>query len=190
MSVMTAEPQHPEVTATAGLHVRRAAPEDAAAVAATHVASWRVGYGGLLPDALLASLSVEERTASWTRNLGEGSEGRTFVALAEDGAVLGFATVGRCRDDASAPETGELWAMYAHPDAWRHGVGSALMGAAKQEMRAMGFQRATLWVLTANERARRFYESHGWHSRERHRVDWRGDVRLDEVQYELPALNP
>ena len=163
-------------------------PDDAAGVAVAHVASWRVGYADLLPDDFLARLSVEERTASWASNLAEGSGGRTFIAVSDDDTVLGFATVGPSRDEDAAPGTGELWALYTHPDAWRQGVGSALFDAATRDLQALGFQRATLWVLTSNRRARRFYESHGWQQQERHKVDWRGDVRLDEVRYELPDL--
>ncbi|KRF23226.1 MULTISPECIES: hypothetical protein [unclassified Phycicoccus] len=42
---------------------------------------------------------------------------------------------------------------------------------------------ATLWVLDGNQRARRFYEHHGWRSDGAAKVDWCGDVRLDEVRY-------
>jgi ribosomal protein S18 acetylase RimI-like enzyme len=185
MLAMNAQPPH----ASSTLRVRRGVPDDAAGVAVTHVASWRVGYAGQLPDALLASLSVDERTTSWTSWLAEGSGGRTFIALSDDDTVRGFASVGPSRDDDAMPGTGELWALYTHPDAWRQGVGSALIETAKRELHAMGFQRATLWVLASNDRARRFYESHRWQPHERHKVDWRGDVRLDEVQYELPDLD-
>jgi GNAT superfamily N-acetyltransferase len=184
MSAMNISCQQPGSPSPSGLRIRRGVPEDAAGVAVTHVASWRAGYAGLLPDSLLASLSVEERTASWRSHLAEGSGGHTLVAVAED-TLHGFATVGRSRDDDAPPGTGELWAMYTHPDVWRRGVGSALIGAAERELRAWGFLRATLWVLTSNVRARGFYERHGWQPEGRSRVDWRGDVRLDEVRYEL-----
>lgn len=189
MTAMEAQPAHAGNTQSHALRVRRGVPDDAAGVAVVHVASWQVGYAGQLPDQLLAGLSVEERTTSWRGRLAEGSEGRTLVALSNDDTVLGFATVGRSRDDDATPETGELWALYGHPDAWRQGVGSALFDATKRELRVLGFRRATLWVLTSNERARRFYENHGCQVGEHHRVDWRGDVRLDEVQYEIPDLN-
>ena len=37
------------------------------------------------------------------------------------------------------------------------------MVAAEEHLRAAGFTEAVLWVLEGNERAARFYESHGWH---------------------------
>jgi GNAT superfamily N-acetyltransferase len=170
------------------LHIRTATPEDAERVAVTHVASWRVGYAGLLPDALLASLSVEERTASWVNHLDPSARGKTLVATSGDGTVHGFASVGPSRDDDATPGTGELWALYTHPDAWGRGVGAALVACAASELRERGVSRATLWVLTGNDRARRFSESHGWQPDGRSRVDSRGDVRLDEVRYELADL--
>jgi hypothetical protein len=48
--------------------IRPATAEDAAGIAAVHVRSWQVAYRGQLPDALLDSLSVDQRTRWW----GEG----------------------------------------------------------------------------------------------------------------------
>lgn len=157
-------------------------------MAVTHVASWRAGYAGLLPEGLLASLSVEERTASWVHHLDPSARGRTLVATSDDDTVHGFASFGPSRDDDATSGTAELWALYTHPDAWCRGVGAALVASAGSELRARGFSRATLWVLADNERARRFYESHGWRPDGRSRVDWRGDVRLDEARHELADL--
>ena len=42
------------------------------------------------------------------------------------------------------------------------GVGAALMRQALADMRARGYRAALLWVLDANDRARRFYERFGW----------------------------
>ena len=51
---------------------------------------------------------------------------------------------------------GELGRLHVHPDHWHEGVGRALHDAAA----AAG--ATTLWVIDANERARRFYERNGW----------------------------
>jgi GNAT superfamily N-acetyltransferase len=188
MSGMGVERHHPGGHRHPELRIRTATPEDAERVAGTHVASWRAGYAGMLPDALLASLSVEERTASWVNHLDTRARGKTLIATSDDDTLHGFASVGPSRDDDATSATGELWALYTHPDAWGRGVGAALVVSAGGELRALGFSRATLWVLTVNYRARRFYESHGWRPDGRSRVDWRGDVRLDEVRYELADL--
>ena len=45
--------------------IRPATVDDAAAVAHVHVSSWRSTYRGLMPDAVLDSLSVERRAEFW-----------------------------------------------------------------------------------------------------------------------------
>lgn len=52
--------------------------------------------------------------------------------------------------------------MYLDPDAWGSGRGAALLTAGLAELSRAGFARATLWVLHSNDRARSFYEGHGW----------------------------
>jgi len=57
---------------------------------------------------------------------------------------------------------GWLEAMYVRPGAWGTGLADRLHAAAVEELRRRGGDRARLWVLAGNERARRFYERHGW----------------------------
>jgi ribosomal protein S18 acetylase RimI-like enzyme len=80
--------------------------------------------------------------------------------VAEDeGSIVAFASCGDSRD---APGEGELFAIYALPEAWGSGAGSALMDAVLRALRRSGFATAHLWVLEDNPRARRFYEREGW----------------------------
>ena len=51
--------------------------------------------------------------------------------------------------------------FYLHPDAWGSGAADPLMAACLDELRSR-FDRAILFVLEANPRARRFYERWGW----------------------------
>src|SRR4051812_37952245 len=67
---MTVEPGHRRAADTdrqvpPGTHIRLATDSDAERVAVTHVAAWRRGYAGQMPEALLAGLSVQERTGLW-----------------------------------------------------------------------------------------------------------------------------
>jgi ribosomal protein S18 acetylase RimI-like enzyme len=65
----------------------------------------------------------------------------------DDGQILGFAAF----DDSM------LNYLYVEPDAFGHGIGTALYTHAV-DRRPDGF---TFWVFQENERARRFYERHG-----------------------------
>lgn len=171
------------------VEIRAARVGDAAALARVHVATWRAAYAGLLPDELLRSLSVAEREASWVTAIGDGPAAgvATVVALVA-GGLVGFASVGPARDDDLSEDVSELWSLYVHPDSWGAGVGHALHSRALPRMRERAASSGTLWVLTANDRARRFYEAHGWLADGTEQTAWRADVPLEESRYRLPDL--
>jgi GNAT superfamily N-acetyltransferase len=142
--------------------IREATPSDAAGIARVHVEGWRWGYRGQLPDALLEGLSVQAREARWRDILARpAGEEATFVAEM-GGKVVGFAGCGRSQDKDSVPGTGELFSLYLEEGLVGRGVGRALMERVVEWLTARGFERATLWVLVTNERARRFYHAGGW----------------------------
>jgi GNAT superfamily N-acetyltransferase len=149
------------VSATIGTWTIRAGREDdAEALAALHVASWRWAYRGLLDDEVLDGLSVEDRGSMWRTLLGGGE---VAVIVAERGSELvGFASAGPSRDDDAEPGTGEVAAIYLAEEMAGSGLGAALFARIQDELRALGCSRATLWVLESNARARRFYEREGW----------------------------
>ena len=138
------------------IEVRRAAPEDAGPIADVHVRTWQVAYRGLMPDALLDGLSVQQREQVWrTRTRAESPP--VYVAV-HDGVIVGFcAVVTPSRDDDVEADVAEIGAIYVDPDAWRRGVGAALIDVARADLRAAGWRQVTLWVLAANQQARDFY---------------------------------
>jgi ribosomal protein S18 acetylase RimI-like enzyme len=145
--------------------VRLARPSDAGAIASVHVEAWRAGYRGLLADDALAQLSVGERERSWRRLLADEQARRrgrrVDVAVSAD-PVVGFVAAGPSRESDGSALSGEVYALYVHPDHWSSGVGSALLDTALAHMRGLGMREALLWVLAENARARRFYELAGW----------------------------
>ena len=144
------------------MRIRAATVDDARAIAEVHVASWRDTYRGLLPDAYLDRLSVDEREAQRRELIEDGSGTWGTLVADADGRVIGFAAYGPSRDDDAPSGTGEVPAIYLAPDAVGTGVGRELFEQTMAALRAAGYTRATLWVLEANERARRFYERAGW----------------------------
>lgn len=142
------------------MQIRLATIDDAREMAEIHVLSWQVAYRGLIPEAHLQSMSVDRREAKWRENLCD-SPAATRVAV-DNGCIVGWISTGPCRDDDATPDAGELFAMYLHPDHWRRGIGQSLWDAGRASLIAAGFRTATLWVLTGNDRARRFYEANGF----------------------------
>lgn len=141
------------------MEFRDAMPDDAVAIAEVHVASWRVAYRHLLPDALLDGLSVEGR-GRWWRRLLDAPRGDRVTLAVRDGVVVGFVHVALGPPDA--PDCGELVTLYLTPETWGTGVGQRLHDTSLVHLGAAGCTEARVWMLSTNERARRFYVRQGW----------------------------
>jgi ribosomal protein S18 acetylase RimI-like enzyme len=145
----------------AGTTIRPAVPEDAEAIERLRVAGWQTAYRGIISDAYLDSLLVDvPRRRRQLEALPDGF--RSNVAIA-GGRVVGWVSAGPCRDqDRAGPQHGEILACYVHPGWWRAGAGRLLMEHALEVLAKDGRDDVTLWVLEANDRARRFYEAVGF----------------------------
>jgi GNAT superfamily N-acetyltransferase len=148
-----------------GASVRPATLADAEGVGKVHVRSWQSAYRGKMLQELLDGLDPAGRAQVWRRIMEETepSRGGVLVAAAEGGGITAFASFGPSRDSDTDPRaTGEVFAIYADPDAWGTGAGRALMASAVAELARLGYASAILWVLDTNDRARRFYALAGW----------------------------
>jgi len=175
------------------VEVRPARVEDAAKIAAVHVASWQQGYRGLIPQAYLDGLDP----AVWTtrrihrlQQLDWSREG-CFVVADDNGELSGFTHVGPSRDDDTDPAlVGEIYAIYLAPPAWGKGLGRELMTAGLAQLADWGHSEATLWVLNTNERARRFYQASGFVPDGALKVDDSRGFPLHEVRYRRSLRQP
>ena len=139
--------------------VRPAVLQDAHAIAAVHVATWRDAYAGLLPDDLLDGLNVDDRAETWRGRLAALPAGVFVFVFELDADVLGFVSGGPQRDGGTA---GEVYAIYVDPCFQGRGAGRQLLRAAVDRLTTAGFTEARLWVLAGNHPARGFYQSQGW----------------------------
>ena len=155
--------------------LRDAVPGDADAVAAVHVASWQAAYRHLLPAPLLEGLSVDDR-ARWWRRLLEAPRGDHVVVAAHDGTLRGFVHVGLGPPDA--PGRGELVTLYVAPGQWGAGLGRRLHDTGLDRLVGEGCPEARVWMLSTNERARRFYVRQGWHRTEEVRIQQFGTATV------------
>ena len=144
--------------------VRSATVEDARAIAALHIASWRATYRGHMPDAMLDGLDLEARTAQRARSLEAATHDRRGnIVSCSEGIVRAWASWGPER--GAFPEHAnryELYAIYAHPDHVGHGHGRALMDHVVEASRAAGAKTLAVWVLDGNVKAIRFYTRAGF----------------------------
>ena len=163
--------------------VRPARVEDADSIGRVHVQTWQSCYRGQIPDEVLDSLSPSHRAEQWRRRLStEPMHGAVYVAEVH-GEVAGFASCSEATGDHAIEGAGELEAIYVLPRIWGTGTGRALLHAAEAWLRQAGFPDAMLWVLTANERARRFYEVAGWRCDGTEKMYERDGYEIPEVRY-------
>ncbi|MDE2335528.1 MAG: GNAT family N-acetyltransferase [Rhodospirillales bacterium] len=131
--------------------IRRAAPADAAAIGAVHVAAWRSAYPGILPPGYLARLSAFRQARHYELAIRTGAI--VHVAVVEE-QVVGFATAGAARGTRLAD--GEIETLYVLDD-WRdRGLGRALMTASAAALAEAGCRDVFVWVLRDNP-SRWFY---------------------------------
>jgi ribosomal protein S18 acetylase RimI-like enzyme len=142
------------------MKISAAVLEDAQAIARVHIRSWQAAYGDILEPSWLAALSVEERAVRW-RQILSAAESPAAVSR-QDGEVTGFVSFGRCRDEGAAASQGEILALYVAPAYWGRGTGQALLAHAASQLQVAACQSISLWVLSANLRGRKFYESCGF----------------------------
>jgi ribosomal protein S18 acetylase RimI-like enzyme len=89
----------------------------------------------------------------------------TFVLLAElDGRAVGYALANLVEargSYATGDRVGELETLSVLPELRGRGIGTLLMDAVEDELRARGVAEIRLNVVAGNERAMRFYERRG-----------------------------
>jgi GNAT superfamily N-acetyltransferase len=140
--------------------IRRAGVEDAGAIAEVQVRSWRAAYRGIMPQSYLDALDTGRRTDRWARWIGNADWPREAMLVAEEaGSVVAFANFGPLEESR---DVSEVEAFYSVPEVWGTGVNRRLMDAVTDGLVAGGYAEAVLWVLSANDRARRFYTAQGW----------------------------
>ena len=175
-----------ETLGKAAVTVRRARPEDAPVLAAVHVTAWHETYTGLLPDDMIAVLTVEVRRAWWVQRLSNPPEtpgGATYLAELA-GEAVGFGTCNDQRSDvlAGAGFDGEISSCYVLRAAQGRGVGHALMARMATRLQRAGYRAAGTWVLRMNAPGRRFIEGRGGTLIEGPKAV-RGHGRFTEVAY-------
>jgi ribosomal protein S18 acetylase RimI-like enzyme len=139
------------------IHVAHQA--ELAAVAEVHIEARNAYYDGHVDVVEL------ERRAALLRAFYPSLAATRFdgrlLSASVDGAVVGMALTGPPRDNFG-PWVGELYQIQVHPTHWRHGIGSRLHEECVTAWRSAGVTVGVLEVWSQNERARAFYESHGW----------------------------
>lgn len=138
-----------EPPAAAQLPWRPATAADAAALTGLERATNLVALGPLFPP---------ERYPFPT----DGVRRRWEQTLADAAVTVEVIDGAEGLDAFVAADAERLRHLGVHPDRWGEGIGRAAIERVLTAMRERGNQRALLWCLADNTRARRLYERIGW----------------------------
>jgi GNAT superfamily N-acetyltransferase len=174
-------------TPRADASVRNARVEDALAIGAVMLASWRQQYADVLPAQALAQLSPLAVADDWKRSISQPPTPRHRVLVALDGqGVVGYAVAAPAGDAGrTAGTVGELVDLVVHPDSTRQGHGSRLLAAAVDHLQASGYTEVLTWTVGRDRIRRRFLESAGFAADGATRTldSGPGSASLEQVRY-------
>jgi GNAT superfamily N-acetyltransferase len=160
--------------------IRIADINDATAISMVHIDTWRTTYRGMVPDYIIDGLDYVKNNERWRQTLSQGEDRRTYIAISDDGKIVGFATAGPNRN-CQYKFDGELYAIYILKEYHGQGFGRALVTAVARWLHSKGFYSMILWVLKENP-AKFFYEALGGKFITAEKVEI-GNSFLDELSY-------
>lgn len=129
---------------------------DSRALAEVHAVAWRYAYAGIIPGLTLERM-IARRGPSWWWRMHD--RGFRALVLDCDGAVVGYATLGRVRTPAD--RRGEIYELYLRPEVQGCGFGRRLFIDARARLREGGLDGLFVWALADNALACRFYRAMG-----------------------------
>ena len=154
---------------TAGFAIRRALPEDHAAVARE-----LADYLAFIGDALDAE-GLDHDIAHWQEEY-DGRTGVLLVVADPAGEVVGTAAVRLLE-----PGLGELKRMWLRPSRQGRGLGRRLMDACLDEARRLGCRALRLDTQAKLESAVRLYRAYGFSEVARYNDNHRADIWMERV---------
>jgi predicted N-acetyltransferase YhbS len=155
----------------ADVSVRPARPEDVAEIARIQIDTWRSAYASILPEPVIAALSVDTARAAWQEAVGAPPTPRHHVLVAqEQQSVVGFVALAPLDPQADEPQppgtspasTFTLGPLLVEPRWGRRGHGSRLLAAAVDHALGDGMSAAVAWVPEADTVTREFLVEAGW----------------------------
>jgi len=169
------------------LTIRPASADDARAIARVRIETWRTAYRGLVPDAYLDAMDVDQSAGLWQRVLdADAAHASVFVAV-QAGEVSGFAAANRLAEPRHGLDA-ELSAVYVRREFQRTGIGRRLVLAAARAQQATGATGLIVWSIAGNKPARAFYEALGGTLIVEQGFEWDG-VPLTEAGYGFTDLD-
>ena len=166
---------------TAAIEVRPARREDAPTLAEAHAEAWRGAYRGIIPAMTLERMVSRRGEAYWRAVT---ARPRGLLVLVFDGAVAGYAMLGRSR--SANARAGEIYELYLRPPYQGVGLGRHLFKEAQRTLADFGFRGLIVWALADNAAACAFYRRMGGRPAAEH-VEHLGGANLVKIGFVWPA---
>jgi GNAT superfamily N-acetyltransferase len=151
----------------ADVSVRPAVAGDASEIARIQIDTWRTAYGDILPEPVLAGLSLAQVEASWSQAITAAPTPRHRVLVAmEQQWRVGFVAFGPADEfedgDPEQDTTIAVGPVLVEPRWGRRGHASRLLAATVDLAREDGMTRAVAWIPEGDTPSREFLVSTGW----------------------------
>lgn len=147
------------------VNIRRATPDDAAALALVGAATFLDAFAGILdgPD-IVAHCALHHVAPVYEKYLATPTAAVWIAETADGAAPVGYALLNTPELPEVPTQASDLEVKRIYVLSRFHGGGTGprLMTAAVEEARARGAGRALLGVYAGNERALAFYTKHGF----------------------------
>ncbi|WP_181347409.1 GNAT family N-acetyltransferase [Thalassobacillus sp. CUG 92003] len=160
------------------MEIRKATIADAEGVARVQVDSWHSTYKHIVPDDYLRRMTYESRQQKWTDIIAEQP---VYIAVTNEGKIIGFSNGGPERSGKYPGFTGELYAIYILEEHQKNGLGKRLLEPIIHELKQQHLYSMLVLVLGDNA-SRFFYENMGAEKLDTVETEVAGK-KLNEVVY-------
>lgn len=150
------------------------ADEHFRAMSLIHALGWRDTYQGYVPDAYMASEITDDRWVEVFRQNYVAQNGCHGLLLYRGDVPVSCINYCPARTEnyntqeichfpnQGYEDFGEIASFYTHPAERGKGYGGILFEEALRRLRTTGYEKAFVFVMRENEKARRFYAAHGF----------------------------
>ncbi|MCT8137809.1 GNAT family N-acetyltransferase [Anaerobacillus sp. CMMVII] len=130
--------------------IRQATADDWKGISQVHVDCMHTAYQAILPSNILDKFTYQDREKRWQKDLPNSIKGGSmnFVALDNQGEIVGFALGGTMRDPRlRIGYTAEIYGIYVHPEAQGHGFGKKLFESVMEHLASLHHSKVALWTF-------------------------------------------
>ena len=140
--------------------IRKAIPGDEQVLAYIQTESWKAAFAGILSPEELDLCTDLQKAEQMYHNVLRREECNMAIEFVNDCPHC-IAAWGKNRCDLG-DAVGELICIHSLKNNWAKGYGSTMMEYVLAQLQQAQYESVTLWVFEANNRARKFYEKHGF----------------------------